>query len=264
MIQASKSLAVLLGALVLTGCTLNNPLSPEAEEATARAPAPSGEEAKGDEAKVDPGAAAKPAGARAEPDAAGTARTPPKAEDLARYVSDLGAGDKLMAAIETNQGTMNCELYEEVAPITVANFVGLARGLKAWIDPKTNEPVSGRAMYSGKIFHRVIPGFMIQGGDPQGTGRGNPGYKIPDEFDDSAKHDSGGILSMANAGPNTGGSQFFVTEAPTPNLDGRHTVFGKCDEESIDVVKKIARVPRGPRDRPNDDVVIEQITISRK
>ncbi|MEM1347248.1 MAG: peptidylprolyl isomerase [Myxococcota bacterium] len=262
MTYSRKALALLLGALLVSGCKIHNPLSPEPLEASADARAPGGDAAPGGaqadgEVRADPSASVKP-------DAPETARTPPKAEDLARYVADLGSDGKLMAKIETNLGAMSCELYEEAAPITVANFVGLARGLKAWIDPETDEPVSGRPLYSGAIFHRVSPDFMIQGGDPQGTGRGNPGYSIPDEFDPSAKHDSGGTLSMANAGPNTGGSQFFVTETATSDLDGRHTVFGRCDDASVDVVKRIARVPSDDRGLPRDAVVIEQIVISRE
>ena len=148
--------------------------------------------------------------------------------------------------------------------MTVANFVGLARGFKAWKTPKGD--VSNDSLYSGTKFHRVIPNFMIQGGDPLGVGRGGPGYRFADEFDSSRRHDKAGILSMANAGPGTNGSQFFITEKPTPHLDDRHSVFGECDE--VELVKEIANVPKNPSDRsrsvPNEDIIVKEIVISRK
>ncbi len=196
-----------------------------------------------------------------KPDDASTARKPPVAADVKRYTSDLKGDGALMAKLTTSQGEIICELFEEKAPITVANFVGLARGLKAWFDPFTRQAMVGVPMYQNVFFHRVIPDFMIQGGDPEGTGRGNPGYAIADEFDASLRHDSAGILSMANAGANTGGSQFFITEKPTPSLDDRHAVFGKC--EPVATVKKIARVERNAMDRPNEDVVLEKVEIYR-
>ena len=198
------------------------------------------------------------------------ARIAPSAVDVKRFTSDLGEGE-LRATIKTNMGDLHCKLYEEESPITVANFVGLARGLKAWTEPKI-DPMRGpsgepgevklnTSLYSGVVCHRVIPNFMIQCGDPSGTGMGNPGYQIPDEFGAGLKHDKPGLLSMANAGPGTGGSQFFVTEVPTPHLDNRHTIFGACDE--VETVKKIARVERGPMDRPVNDVIIEKVEIYR-
>ena len=194
-------------------------------------------------------------------DDAKTATKAPTAKDLKRYVKDLKGKGKLMARIETTQGDFNCELYEKQAPITVANFVGLARGLKAWMDPVSKETLSGVPLYQDVLFHRVIPNFMIQGGDPTGTGMSGPGYKIPDEFHDDLKHEGPGILSMANAGPNTGGSQFFITERSTPHLNNRHTVFGKCDNEEL--VKKLARVEVGAANRPVEHVKIKKIVISR-
>lgn len=199
-------------------------------------------------------------GGAATPDAADTAKTAPKAEDLARYTADLGSG-KLIALIQTSMGPLRCQLYEDKAPLTVANFVGLARGLKAWTHPQTNQAQVGKPLYDGLIFHRVIPDFMLQGGDPLGLGMGGPGYQIPDEFGPGLKHDKGGLLSMANAGPNTGGSQFFVTEVATPWLDGKHAIFGECD--NLDLIKKIARVDRDAMDRPASPVRIEKISISR-
>lgn len=191
---------------------------------------------------------------------------PPKAEDLAEYTADLPGKGPLMANIETTLGTFHCELYADKVPITVANFVGLARGLKPWRDPKTRK-VEKKPFYDGIIFHRVIPRFMVQTGDPLGQGVGGPGYQFDDEIRDDLRHSAGGILSMANAGsdPETGrgtnGSQFFITERATSWLDGKHTVFGKCKE--ADLVKKITQVPRDSADRPLSEVKIQRVTISR-
>jgi len=187
--------------------------------------------------------------------------TPPTAADLAAYTKDLKGAGPLMAKIETNQGTLHCELFADKAPMTVANFVGLARGLKPWWNPKTNKLEEKKPFYDGLTFHRVIPEFMIQGGDPEGQGTGGPGYEFADEFDPSLRHDQGGTMSMANAGKGTNGSQFFITEQPTPHLDNRHTVFGRCKE--VDLVKKIARVPTGQNDMPKEPVVMKKVTISR-
>ncbi|MCX5868583.1 MAG: peptidylprolyl isomerase [Proteobacteria bacterium] len=163
--------------------------------------------------------------------------------------------------METTLGTITIELYEKEAPKTVANFVGLAEGTKEFTDLKTGQKVK-RPFYNGLIFHRVIPGFMIQGGDPTGTGRGGPGYKFEDEFSPSLKHDKPGRLSMANAGPNTNGSQFFITVAPTPHLDNRHTIFGQV-VEGQDVANKISQVAKDGQDRPLNDMVMTKVTIKR-
>ena len=149
-----------------------------------------------------------------------------------------------VARMETNKGVIRIEMFEDKAPITTKNFIDLA----------------SKGFYDGVIFHRVIDGFMIQGGDPTGTGRGGPGYKIPDEFHPDLKHDGAGILSMANAGPNTGGSQFFITLGPTPHLNNRHAVFGKVIE-GLDVVKAIGKVATGPADRPLEDIVMKKVTV---
>jgi peptidyl-prolyl cis-trans isomerase A (cyclophilin A) len=170
------------------------------------------------------------------------------------------ASAPLTAKIETTEGTFTCQLFDKQAPVTVANFVGLARGLRPWKDPKTNQWVK-KPFYDGLIFHRVIPGFMIQGGDPLGTGTGNPGYRFEDEFSPDLKFDKPGLLAMANAGPGTNGSQFFITEGMPAHLTGRHTIFGEC--EPLSLVTKITSVQRGPRDRPVKDVVIKKVTISR-
>ena len=165
------------------------------------------------------------------------------------------------ATLKTSMGDIVIQLFEDKAPKTVANFIGLASGTKEWTDPKTGEKVK-RPLYNGTIFHRVIPGFMIQGGDPLGNGTGGPGYKFEDEFNSELRHTRGGILSMANAGPNTNGSQFFITLGPTPHLDNRHSVFGEV-VEGLDIVKKIGGVATGAQDRPRTPVVINKVTVER-
>ena len=162
------------------------------------------------------------------------------------------------AKFDTSMGVIVCELEATRAPKTVANFVGLAKGTKQWTDPRTRES-KATPLYNGTIFHRVIPNFMIQGGDPLGNGAGGPGYKFADEFHPSLRHDKPGTLSMANSGPNTNGSQFFITEKATPHLDNRHSVFGYCGP--IDVIKAIARVPTARGNRPLENVTINGLTI---
>ncbi len=168
-------------------------------------------------------------------------------------------GDELYATLETSTGTIKVRLFPREAPKTVANFVGLATGTKEWTDPKTGQKAK-RPLYDGTIFHRVIPEFMIQGGDPLGRGTGGPGYKFEDEFA-GRKFDKPGLLAMANAGPNSNGSQFFITEVATPWLNNRHTIFGEVID-GMEVVRTIARVSRGPSDRPEHDVVLERVIIS--
>jgi len=167
-----------------------------------------------------------------------------------------GDGDRLWAEFETSMGTINCSMTYQRTPITVANFVGLARGLKEF-EASDGSKVT-RKFYDGLTFHRVIPNFMIQGGCPRGDGTGGPGYRFGDEFHASLRHNRGGVLSMANAGPGTNGSQFFITEAPTPHLDNRHTVFGFCNE--VDVVRRIARVP-AKANKPMTPVTLNQVTF---
>jgi len=170
------------------------------------------------------------------------------------------AGDALGVRFETNQGTVRCTLLPEQAPITVANFVQLAEGTKSWTDPTTRSDTR-RPLYDGTRIHRVIPKFMIQGGDPLGTGRGGPGYRFADE-DNGLKFDEPGVLAMANAGPDTNGSQFFITDRATPHhLDGKHTIFGKCMD--LDVIEAIASVEKGPGDVPRSDVVLRKVRILR-
>jgi len=165
------------------------------------------------------------------------------------------------ARFDTSEGSFVIRLFDKEAPNTVANFVGLAEGTKEWRDPSTGQKKKA-PYYDGIIFHRVIQGFMIQGGDPLGQGTGGPGYTFGDEFHPSRRHDKAGILSMANAGPGTNGSQFFITLGPTPHLDNRHSVFGEV-VSGLDVVKRIGSVPTGPQDRPVKPVVMNKVSIER-
>jgi peptidyl-prolyl cis-trans isomerase A (cyclophilin A) len=182
---------------------------------------------------------------------------------------DVAGSGQLYARVHTTQGVMVFALEEEKTPKTVRSFVGLATGTQAWTDPKTNKQVN-TPMYDGVRFHRVIPGFMVQVGDPQARypemsarwGTGGPGYRFGDEIVRELKHDKGGILSMANAGPGTNGSQFFITEVPTPHLDGRHTVFGHI-VAGKDVIKKLANVPRNARDCPLEEQMITKVELFR-
>jgi len=165
------------------------------------------------------------------------------------------------AIIDTTAGKLTCVLFPDKAPIGVANFIGLARGTKDWTNPATGRKMHGVPLYNGTIFHRVIPSFMIQGGDPIGTGVGDPGYKFKNETSPDLQFDRPGRLAYANSGPDTNGSQFFVTEVPYPSLNGGYTIFGQCDDPSVELVKKIARMPRNGNDRPNDPPKIVKITI---
>ena len=174
-------------------------------------------------------------------------------------VSVPGEG-ALHADLVTSMGKIVVLLHEAEAPRTVANFVALASGTVEWTGPDGKATM--RKLYDGSIFHRVIDGFMLQGGDPKGNGTGGPGYRFSDEIHPDLRHDKPGILSMANAGPGTNGSQFFITQVPTAWLDGKHTVFGRV-VAGMDVVNAIAKVPTGAQDRPRQDVVIESVTIRR-
>jgi len=170
-----------------------------------------------------------------------------------------GTGDALVAKIETSLGSVDCRLFDDKAPVTVANFIGLATGERTWKDPEgkwVNKPA-----YAGTTFHRVIKGFMIQGGDPKGTGSGDPGYVIKDEIWEGGKHDRTGLLCMANRGPNTNGMQFFITEEPKASLDGQYTIFGECSPAQV--IHDIAKVPTGASDKPQTPVVIKSVKVSR-
>ena len=168
------------------------------------------------------------------------------------------------AVFETTAGTLRCKLFEKETPITVKNFIDLATGAKDWTNPVSHAKKHNTPLYDGTIFHRVIPDFMIQGGDPAGNGTGDPGYKFQDEFLSGILFDRPGRLAKANSGPNTNGSQFFITEVATPHLNGRHTIFGQCDEASVVLVKQIARMASDPsNNRPFRAVKIVHLTIDR-
>ena len=169
--------------------------------------------------------------------------------------------DTLTATLSTNQGPVVIRLFPDHAPKTVRNFVELAEGSRQWTDPRTGRTTTDK-LYDGTVFHRVIPDFMIQGGDPLGSGRGGPGYKFADEIHPDLAFDRPYLLAMANAGPGTNGSQFFITVVPTPWLNGKHTIFGEVIQ-GADVVDAISRVKSGSQDRPADDVVIESVTVER-
>lgn len=177
---------------------------------------------------------------------------------LADATKDLKGSGPIVAKIDTSKGALQCRLFDDKAPVTVANFIGLATGRRAWKDGAkwVNKPA-----YDGTSFHRVIRGFMIQGGDPKGDGTGEPGYVIKDELWQGAKHDRAGLLCMANRGPNTNGAQFFVTDAAAAHLDTSYTIFGEC--APVEVVHEIAAVQTGPRDKPVSAIAIKSITISR-
>ncbi|WP_459890014.1 peptidylprolyl isomerase [Halostagnicola bangensis] len=185
----------------------------------------------------------------------------------------------MIATLHTSEGDINVELYDDRAPRTVDNFVGLATGTKSWTDPETGEEVEGEPLYDDVAFHRIIEDFMIQGGDPTETGRGGPGYQFDDEFHDELRHDDAGILSMANSGPDTNGSQFFITLGAQPHLDGHHSIFGSVidgsasdvsgdleDEQSgsssgMDVVHDIGTVETDANDRPTEELLLESVTV---
>ena len=208
--------------------------------------------------------------ATARPNAPAAAATPAAAGEkggdppngsftLADATKDLKGSGAIVAKIDTSKGALQCKLFDDKAPITVANFIGLATGKRAWKDPNTGAWVNKPA-YDGTTFHRVIKGFMIQGGDPKGNGSGEPGYVIKDEKWEGGKHDKAGLLCMANRGPNTNGAQFFITDAPAAHLDVSYTIFGEC--APVEVVHEIANVPV-VGERPATPVTIKSITISR-
>ena len=186
--------------------------------------------------------------------------TPAIAQQSAARVATPGS---LIAVMDTSFGRITCQLFKEQAPNTVANFVALAEGTEDWTNSATGQKNHHTPLYNGTIFHRVIAGSMIQGGDPAGTGKGGPGFSFKDEFDPDLQFDRPGRLAMANSGPNTNGSQFFITVAPAEPLNNHHTIFGQCDEASMFIVRAIASVKRDSNDRPLASVVLRKVTIVR-
>jgi peptidyl-prolyl cis-trans isomerase A (cyclophilin A) len=215
-------------------------------------------------AKPPEAAAAKPAEPPPAPPPAAAQPPPAETPEPAATGWQKAAleGQELFATLETSEGTVVLRLFSKDAPKTVANFVGLASGQREWQDPATLQKTS-KPLYDGTVFHRVIPNFMIQGGDPLGMGIGGPGYKFEDEFQSGRKFDKPGLLAMANAGPNTNGSQFFITTSTPAWLNNRHTIFGEV-VKGYEVVEKISKVERDPRDKPLKPVAIKKVTISDK
>jgi peptidyl-prolyl cis-trans isomerase A (cyclophilin A) len=166
--------------------------------------------------------------------------------------------------LDTSAGRLVCKLFDKQAPLASANFIGLAEGAKDYTDPVTGEKVHGKRFYDGTTFHRVIPSFMIQGGDPRGDGTGDGGYYFESEIVSGLDFDVAGRLAMANSGPNTNGTQFFITEAPEPDLDGKYTIFGQCDAHSVLIVATIARVDRNRNDKPTTPVYLNKVTVVRE
>jgi peptidyl-prolyl cis-trans isomerase A (cyclophilin A) len=209
---------------------------------------------------------AQPVPPKDDPTAAGGGGAGKKADphagsfSLAEATKELPGKGPIVAKIDTSKGLLQCKLFDDKAPVTVANFIGLATGKRAWKDPNSGAWVNKPA-YDGTTFHRVIKGFMIQGGDAKGTGSGEPGYVIKDEVWEGAKHDRAGLLCMANRGPNTNGAQFFITDAAAAHLDSGYTIFGEC--APVEVVHDIANVPTAMQDRPQTPVTIKSVTISR-
>ncbi len=179
-------------------------------------------------------------------------------------MEEARAGQELFATFDTTEGKIVVRLFAKDAPKTVENFVGLATGEKEWVHPATEEKKKGVPLYDGTIFHRCIKEFMVQGGDPLGRGTGGPGYKFEDEFGSGRKFDRPGLLAMANAGPNTNGSQFFITVVPTPWLNNKHTIFGEV-VKGQDVIERVANVvPKGAQDRPKTDVKVNKLSITKE
>lgn len=183
-------------------------------------------------------------------------------DPLTEWKTMLGVanGERLWVEMDTTMGAIRCELFWEEAPVTVSNFVGLIRGTQPWTDPETQQ-IRTEPLYPQTQFHRIIDGFMIQGGDPLGTGAGGPGYRFPDEITVHRAFAAPGVLAMANAGPNTNGSQFFITEAPTPHLDGAHTIFGQCDADSLSTVQAITQVATNADGQPLEPITLVHIAV---
>lgn len=232
-------------------CVLSMGLMAAAQSSTQQDTSPQGANASSSQQTTQPSGSQAPANSQALPDAPGAA------PNLQPEVQPEGP----TAVFDTSMGRIVCKLYSKESPATVANFIGLATGSKEWTDPATHKKMDGKRFYDGTTFHRVIPGFMIQGGDPTGTGTGDPGYLFQDELDPSLNFEQPGMLAMANSGPNTNGSQFFITDAPYPSLDQHYTIFGKCDDPSVVVVETITEVQRDDRDKPLEPVYLNKLTI---
>lgn len=262
-ILASNAAALLVVTLA-AGCE-KSPPEPTPDPNRSRAPAPAetakstDEQAKSPERPRPPEkkkVSAKPvAEVKASPDDPVKGKWP-----LAEATKGLPPGKQIIATIETDLGSLECKLFDDKAPITVANFVGLARGSRPWKTPEGKW--EKKPAYDGTIFHRIIKGFMIQGGDAQGNGTGEAGYVIPDEVWEDANHDRAGLLCMANRGPNTNSAQFFITDDTAPHLDNGYTIFGECGP--VETVHKLASVEVNPGDRPKTPPAIKKITVTRK
>jgi len=187
----------------------------------------------------------------------------PKSEKggAGKWMAAAKAGTPIYATFETSMGSVVIKLYSKEAPVTVENFVGLASGEKPWTDPRTRAQQTGKPLYDGTVFHRVIEGFMVQGGDPLGNGTGGPGYDFGDEFQSGKTFDRVGLLAMANAGPNTNGSQFFITTSTPTYLNNKHTIFGEV-VKGYDVVEAISKAPKAPGDRPDPAITLKHVTLS--
>ncbi len=232
--------------LALTACSKDK----DKETPQAKPPEAASSSAKAPEFKAPPSSTAQ------------STTPPPPPANLTGWQKDAMEGKDLYATLETSEGTIVVKLFSKDAPKAVANFVGLASGQKEWKDP-ANLQMTTRPLYDGTVFHRVIPNFMIQGGDPLGKGIGGPGYAFEDEFQSGRTFDKPGILAMANRGPGTNGSQFFITVAATPWLNNHHTIFGET-VKGYDVVEKISKVPTVGANAPVTPVVIKKVTISDK
>jgi cyclophilin family peptidyl-prolyl cis-trans isomerase len=266
------------GGLFMAACVFTPPpplpeeLAAQEAEAAARAEAVQGGQATDPQAPVDPsrfeaGQPPEVGMTFEEMKAYATAQGDPEGGDFTLEEALEGIPGKpgqgqLWARLVMTKGEIECQLFEKQAPRTVANFVGLARGKRPTLAPDGSGWREVR-YYDGTEFHRVIRGFMIQGGDPSGTGRGNTGYVIPDEFDPKLRHDSAGLLSMANRGPGTGSGQFFITLGPTPHLNDKHTIFGRCTEASVDLAEAIANTG-GQGDRPTSPQIVHRVEIERR
>ncbi len=248
-------------ALALAACSKSTPSEPEPSH---KDPAPAATDTNAPQKKDMPSGTATPTEPSNAAGGAGMSSNKKGGDpldgawSLADATKDLKGNGPIVAKIETSKGTLQCKLLETKAPVTVANFIGLATGKRAW---KSGGQWVNKPAYDGTGFHRIIKGFMIQGGDAEGTGRGEPGYVIKDELWEGAKHDRAGLLCMANRGPNTNGAQFFVTDAAAAHLDTSYTIFGEC--APVEIVHDIANVPVGPGDKPQSPVTIKSVTISR-